>query len=134
MHSLCKFGINLSLGRYRFLAAFRYLPSLFELFLFPSKFKTCDVKIAILFSIVVVMVNHFGGDVGSASFASSNMLNVFDGEAAHSVAFDFAVSVVEINNVFVVEGFNDRFFLGAKKGDEVVFGDEVVHSVGLCHG
>lgn len=100
--------------------------------LFPSKFKSCNVKIAILFSIVVVVINHFGGDVGSASFASSNVLNVFDGETAHAVAFDFAVSVVEINNVFIVEGFNDRFLFGAKKGDEVVFGDEVVHS--LCHG
>lgn len=80
------------------------------------------------------MIFHFCHKVSAASFARADIFNVLDGETAHAVAFDGGIALVEINNVFVVEGFNDRFFLGAKKGDEVVFGDWVVHSVGLCHG
>lgn len=105
-----------------------------QIFLFPSKFKTCDVKRAILFSIVVVMVNDLGRDVSAASFASVHALNVLDGETAHAVAFDGGIALVKVNNMFVVQGFNDCFLLGAKEGDEIVFGDEVVHGVSLCHG
>ena len=92
------------------------------------------MKVAILLGIAVVVVNHKSGDIGSASFASGNLVNVLDGEAANAVGFDLAVAFVEINNVFVVQGFNDRAFLGAKEGNQVVFGDEVVHSVFLVTG
>ena len=92
------------------------------------------MKRTILFSIIVVMVNDLGRDVSAASFASVHAFNVLDGETAHAVAFDGGIALVEVNNMFVVQGFNDRFFLGAKKSDEIVFGDEVVHGVSLCHG
>lgn len=102
--------------------------------LFPSKFKARDVKRAILDLIIVVMIFHFCHKVSAASFARADIFNVLNGETAHAVTLDGGIAFVEINNMFVVESFNDRFFLGAEKGDEVVFGDEVFHGVGLCHG
>ena len=89
------------------------------------------MKVSIFLSIAVVVVNHKSGDVGAARFASCNLVNVLDGEAANAVGFDRAFALVEINNVFVVQGFNDRAFLGAKEGNQVVFGDEFVHIVYL---
>lgn len=100
----------------------------------PSKFKASNVQVAILFSVAVVVVNHKGGDIGAASFARGNLVNVLDGEIAHAVCFDLAFALVEVNNVLVVQGFNDRAFIGAKEGDYVVFGNEVVHSVCLVTG
>lgn len=92
------------------------------------------MKVAILLFVVVVVVNHKGGDVGSASLASRHFVNVLDGEAANAVGFDLAFALVEINDMLAVESFDDRAFIGAKEGDEVVFGDEVVHSVCLVTG
>ncbi len=92
------------------------------------------MQISVFNSIAVIMVNHKGGHIGAARLASVDRFNVLDGEAANAVGFDLAVAFVEINNMFVVQGFNDRAFLGAKEGDEVVFGDEVVHGVFLVTG
>lgn len=100
----------------------------------PSKFKARDVKISKLLSIAVVVVNHKGGDIGAASLARGNLVNVLDGEIAHAVCFDLAFALVEVNNVLVVQGFDDRAFIGAKEGDKIVFGDEVVHGVCLVTG
>ena len=104
------------------------MPSPFKV-LFPSEFKTSDVKGTIFFRVVVVVVNHLSSDVSAASFASVHAFNVLDGETAHAVGFDAGTSFVKVNDMLVVESFNDRFFLGAEKGDEVVFGDEVFHGV-----
>lgn len=92
------------------------------------------MKVAILLGIAVIMVNHKGGNVGAARLASVDRFNVLDGEAANAVGFDLAVALVEVNNVFVVQSFNDRAFLGAQEGNQVVFSDEVVHSVFLVTG
>ena len=43
------------------------------------------MKVSILLSIAVVVVNHKGGHVGAARFASRNLVNVLDGEAANAV-------------------------------------------------
>lgn len=100
----------------------------------PSKFKARDVKISKLLSIAVVVVNHKGGDIGAASLARGNLVNVLDGEIAHAVCFDLAFALIEVNNMLVVQGFDDRAFIGAKKGDQVFFGDEVFHGVCLVTG
>ena len=92
------------------------------------------MQISVFLSVAVVVVNHKGGDVGAARLASGNLVNVLDGEAANAVGFDRAFAFVEINNVLVVQGFNDRAFLGAQEGNQVVFGNEVVHSVFLVTG
>jgi hypothetical protein len=105
-----------------------------QIVLFPSQFKARDVKVSILDFAVIVQVLDLGRDECSASFASSNVFDVQNLEVSHAVGFDFAFSFVQINDIFAVQGFNDCFFLGTKKGDEVFFGDEVFHSVVLVTG
>ncbi len=107
----------------------RLIPPRAQIVLFPGQFKARDVKISVFLFVVVVVVNDKGGDVGAARFARSNVFNVLDGEIAHAVGFDLAFSLVEVNDIFAVEGFNDCFLFGAEKSDEVFFGDEVFHSV-----
>ena len=85
------------------------------------------MQISVFQFAAVVQIFHKGGDIGAASFASVHTFNVLDGETANTIVFDAGISLVQVNNVFIVQGFNDSFFFRTKKGDEIVFGDEVVH-------
>jgi len=100
----------------------------------PSKFDACNVKVAILLFVVVVVVNHKGGDVSAASLASRHFVNVLHGEAANAVGFDLAFALVEINDMLAVESFDYFRLLVAKEIDQVFFSEEFVHGVCFCYG
>jgi hypothetical protein len=111
-----------------------YIPTRAQIVLLPSEFDACNVKVTILLFVVVVVVNHKGGDVGSATFASRHFVNVLDGEAANAVGFDLAFALVEINDMLAVESFDYFRLLVAKEIDQVFFSEEFVHGVCFCYG